>query len=121
MDTLMNARIESLSPRLMRYAKGVACAGFTQDDAFQVMATSLLERNLVEPKFVEQTDAYLICYANFEARHQVEKIHTYLRYVDEEGTLLATVASHPEVMRIVKATPIKIKIFIYFLQKIFFY
>jgi len=83
----INSKIEELEPRIIAIAKKVSNYNpeGEWEDLYQIMLQKVLERNIVDPTFVEQTDAYILKYTEFMAKHAVKKASVYLRYVDEEG------------------------------------
>jgi len=82
----VNSRIETLEPRLTAIAKKISTYGPIEwEDLYQTMLKGLLERNMVDSNFFEQTDAYILKYGEFMARHSAQKARVYLKYVDEEG------------------------------------
>lgn len=85
--TSINNRIETLSKKIEFVAKKISAYSPERDweDYYQAMIKAILERNLVDPTFSDQTDAYIVKYAEFMGQHQLKKSQVYLRYVDEEG------------------------------------
>jgi RNA polymerase sigma factor (sigma-70 family) len=87
--TSINSRLESLEPKLILIAKRVAklmpAGEQCWEDLYQTILKALLEREVKDPTFFQQTDAYINKYAMFSAKHAAKKARVYLNYVDEEG------------------------------------
>jgi RNA polymerase sigma factor (sigma-70 family) len=87
--TSINSRLESLEPTLILIAKRVAklmpAGEQGWEDLYQIILKALLEREVKDETFFQQTDAYINKYAMFTAKHAAKKARVYLNYVDEEG------------------------------------
>jgi RNA polymerase sigma factor (sigma-70 family) len=85
--TSVNSKLETLEARLVMIAKKIA--KFTPDgeweDLYQSILKALLERNATDATFFQQTNAYILKYAEFAGKHAARKARIYLKYVDEEG------------------------------------
>lgn len=56
---------------------------FDPEDILQTMKLALLERAEADPQFAEQTDYYLVQYAEWKAKNSAAASRTYRDYVDE--------------------------------------
>jgi hypothetical protein len=82
-------RISELTPKLASYSRfiGYQSPELTDEDIFQGMALSLIEKDQNDPAFCEQKDSYLKQCAFWEGMHLVEPTHAYDRHVQEESVL----------------------------------
>lgn len=58
------------------------------EDIYSDLVTAILNQAQVDPEFINQTDAYIIQFAKFQASHICQKAQVYLRFVDELGNVV---------------------------------
>lgn len=81
-----NNRLETLEPKIRKAARAAVgtLSEYDADDLYQTAVLKLWERAQTDPTFVNRSDAELVTFATWRARHKATQGRIYTKYVDNE-------------------------------------